>query len=72
MARPKGPRASIRRISHRLAMAGLAIGGLSGAVIIGGVASATFGGHVTKSVVISTAKNTKLGTILVSGKTRTP
>jgi predicted lipoprotein with Yx(FWY)xxD motif len=47
----------------RIAGVALAVGGLSGSLALAGVANAT---TVTK---ISTAKNAKLGTILVSGKT---
>ena len=47
----------------RMAGVALAVGGLSGSLAMAGVANAA---TVTK---ISTAKNVKLGTILVSGKT---
>ena len=47
----------------RIAGVALAVGGLSGSLAVAGVANAA---TVTK---ISTAKNAKLGTILVSGKT---
>ena len=46
----------------RIAGAAVALGGLSGLVLAEGTASAA-------TVVVSTAKNPKLGTILVSGKT---
>ena len=55
-------RTSKVRVSRIVGVA-LAVGGLSGSLAVAGVASAA---TVTK---ISTAKNAKLGTILVSGKT---
>jgi predicted lipoprotein with Yx(FWY)xxD motif len=51
----------------RLALAAFAVGGLSAALV--GVDSAGAATKATKAVVVSTAKNAKLGTILVSGKT---
>ena len=47
----------------RVASATLALGGLSGLILVEGAAGAA------TSVVVSTSKNAKLGTILVSGKT---
>src|SRR5580693_4148567 len=47
----------------RIAGAAVALGGLSGLVLAEGAASAA------ENVVVSTTKNAKLGTILVSGKT---
>ena len=47
----------------RLAGAAVALGGLSGLVLAEGAAGAA------TNVVVSTTKNAKLGTILVSGKT---
>jgi predicted lipoprotein with Yx(FWY)xxD motif len=47
----------------RLASAAVALGGLSGLILAEGAAGAATG------VVVSTSKNPKLGTILVSGKT---
>ncbi len=57
-----------RRTAHRVAVARIAVatlglGSLSASAIAAGTAGAA------SSVVISTAKNAKLGTILVSGKT---
>lgn len=53
---------------RRAGVVALAVGGLVGSAFGGvGVGAAT--NHVGKSVVISTAKNSKLGTILVSGTT---
>ena len=51
----------------RLAAGALALGGLSAALVGGGAAGASI--HSAKNVVVSTAKSTKFGTILVSGKT---
>jgi predicted lipoprotein with Yx(FWY)xxD motif len=47
----------------RIAGAAIALGGLSGVALVEGAASAA------TNVVVSTTKNAKLGTILVSGKT---
>lgn len=47
----------------RVAGAAVALGGVSGVVVVDGAASAA------TNVVVSTTKNAKLGTILVSGKT---
>jgi predicted lipoprotein with Yx(FWY)xxD motif len=47
----------------RMAGAAVALGGLSGVVVVDGVAGAA------STVVVSSTKNAKLGTILVSGKT---
>ena len=51
----------------RLGLAALALGGLSAALIA--VDSAGAATHAAKTVVVSTAKSAKFGTILVSGKT---
>jgi predicted lipoprotein with Yx(FWY)xxD motif len=57
-------RASTPKVSlGRMASALVALGGLSGLVVADGAAGAA------TSVVVSTTKNAKLGTILVSGKT---
>ncbi len=57
-------RASTHKVSlGRMASALVALGGLSGLVVADGTAGAA------TSVVVSTTKNAKLGTILVSGKT---
>jgi predicted lipoprotein with Yx(FWY)xxD motif len=68
MNRSDGPRASTWRTSFgRMAAAVLAVGGLSVAALApSGAAAAT---SPTTATVISTAKNAKLGTILVSGNT---
>ena len=62
-----------RRASHRasgraIAAAAVAIGGLAASLLAAGIAGAVTG-HTTNGVVVSTVKYTKLGTILVSGKT---
>jgi predicted lipoprotein with Yx(FWY)xxD motif len=62
-----------RRITRRFAIGGAvasvtALVGLAAAVAVPGVASAS-SDHAAKSVVVSTVKNSKLGTLLVSGKT---
>jgi predicted lipoprotein with Yx(FWY)xxD motif len=54
-----------RRSGARIATAALAIGGLSASFFAAGIAGAATG----SSVVISTSKSAKLGTILVSGTT---
>ncbi len=57
-------RSSTQKVSlGRIAGAAVALGGLSGLVLAEGVAGAA------ANVVVSTTKNAKLGTILVSGKT---
>ena len=57
-------RNSTRKVSlGRIVGAAVALGGLSGLVLAEGAASAA------TNVVVSTTKNAKLGTILVSGKT---
>jgi predicted lipoprotein with Yx(FWY)xxD motif len=57
-------RSSTHKVSlGRIAGAAVALGGLSGLVLAEGAASAA------TNVVVSTTKNAKLGTILVSGKT---
>lgn len=53
---------------RRAGVVALAVGGLVGSAF-GGVAVGAATNHAAKSVVISTAKNAKLGTILVSGTT---
>jgi len=60
MTTPGGP-------LRRLALAAFAVGGLSAALV--GVDAAGAATKTAKTVVVSTAKNPKLGTILVSGKT---
>jgi predicted lipoprotein with Yx(FWY)xxD motif len=52
----------------RIAAAAFAVGGLSASVFVVGIAGAATS-HTTRSVVVSTARYTKLGTILVSGRT---
>jgi predicted lipoprotein with Yx(FWY)xxD motif len=55
---------STRKVSFgRIASVAVALGGLSGLVLAEGAASAA------TNVVVSTTKNAKLGTVLVSGKT---
>jgi predicted lipoprotein with Yx(FWY)xxD motif len=57
-------RSSTHKVSvGRIAGAAVALGGLSGLVLAEGAASAA------QNVVVTTTKNAKLGTILVSGKT---
>jgi predicted lipoprotein with Yx(FWY)xxD motif len=51
----------------RLGVAALALGGLSAALVGVGTAGASI--HSAKNVVVSTAKSSKSGTILVSGNT---
>jgi predicted lipoprotein with Yx(FWY)xxD motif len=68
MVQAERHRETTRRVSLRIAAAALAVGGLSASTIIAGTASAV-PNHKAKPVVISTATNAKLGTILVSGKT---
>ncbi len=68
MEQPHRSRGRSRRVSLCVATAALAVGGLSasiGVVRTAGAASS----HQTKIVVISTVKNARIGTILVSGKT---
>lgn len=52
----------------RIAAVTFAVGGLSASVFAVGTAGASTT-HTAKGVVVSTVKNSKLGTILVSGKT---
>ena len=62
-------RAKTRRVQVRYAAAAaVAVSGLSASVFAAGTAGAVTG-HSAKSVVVSTVKNKKLGTILVSGNT---
>src|ERR1700684_40597 len=51
----------------RLGVAALALGGLSAALVGVGTAGASI--HSAKNVVVSTAKSSKSGTVLVSGNT---
>jgi predicted lipoprotein with Yx(FWY)xxD motif len=53
---------------RRVAAATIVVGGLSASGFAVGTAGAV-SGHAGQSVVVSTVKNNKLGTILVSGKT---
>jgi predicted lipoprotein with Yx(FWY)xxD motif len=62
-------RPTTRRIAARSAAAGVtALLGVAASVVAPGVAGASID-HAAKSVVVSTVKNSKLGTLLVSGKT---
>jgi predicted lipoprotein with Yx(FWY)xxD motif len=62
-------RPTTRRIAERSAAAGVtALLGVAASVVAPGVAGASID-HAAKSVVVSTVKNSKLGTLLVSGKT---
>jgi predicted lipoprotein with Yx(FWY)xxD motif len=54
-------------IGH-VAVATFAVAGLSASIFAAGTAGAATT-HISKGVVVSTVKNSKLGTILVSGKT---
>jgi len=64
----KQDRATTRRVPvRRITLAAVAVFGLSAFVLAPDAAHAS--SHATKSVVISTAKNSKYGTILVSGHT---
>jgi predicted lipoprotein with Yx(FWY)xxD motif len=64
MKKPTQDGTSTRKLSlGRMAGAVVALGGLSGLVVVEGAAGAA------TTVVVSTTKNAKLGTILVSGKT---
>src|ERR1700691_5634367 len=67
MGKPKRQDATSRRVFLlRVGAVTLAAGVLSASVI---AAASAISSHQAKSVVISTSKNAKLGTILVSGKT---
>ena len=69
MEKPQYSLSTTRRIAVRSAAAGVtALLGVAGAVLAPGIAGASTD-HTAKSVVISTVKNSKLGTLLVSGKT---
>ena len=69
MDKPQFPRSTTRRIAVRGAAAGVtALLGVAGSVLAPGIAGASID-HTAKSVVVSTVKNSKLGTLLVSGKT---
>jgi predicted lipoprotein with Yx(FWY)xxD motif len=60
-------RGSTGRCSGRTAVAVLAVAGLSASIVVGSAGAAS--NPRAKSVVVSTTKNAKLGTILVSGNT---
>jgi predicted lipoprotein with Yx(FWY)xxD motif len=65
----KCPRSTTQRFApRRVAGSVIALLGLTTAVVVPGIAGASTG-HATKSVVVSTITNSKLGTLLVSGKT---
>ena len=69
MEQAKRHRETTRRVKvGRVAAAAFAVGGLSTSVFAVSTAGAVTR-HTTKRVVVSTVKYTKLGTILVSGKT---
>ena len=69
MEKPQFPRSTTRRIAVRSAAAGVtALLGVAGSGLAPGLASAS-SGQTAKNVVVSTVKNSKLGTLLVSGKT---
>jgi predicted lipoprotein with Yx(FWY)xxD motif len=61
-------RGTMRQVSLRIAAVALAAGGLTSSIIAVNAASAA-SSHKAKSIVISTSKNAKFGTILVSGNT---
>jgi predicted lipoprotein with Yx(FWY)xxD motif len=62
-------RSTTRRTAARSAAAGVtALLGVAASVVAPGVAGASTD-HAAKSVVVSTVKNSKFGTLLVSGKT---
>ena len=66
MEQTSGNHQARRRIrGGRISTAALVAGGLSASFLTAGIAGASTGA----SIVISTAKNAKLGTILVSGNT---
>ena len=69
METTKRHRRTARRVKvGHIAAAAFAVGGLSTSVLAVGTAGAVIS-HTAKSVVVSTVKYKKLGTILVSGKT---
>jgi predicted lipoprotein with Yx(FWY)xxD motif len=69
MAQTKQHQAETHRLSGgRIVGAVVAVGGLSTSVFAVSSAGAATS-HTAKSIVISTVKNSKLGTLLVSGKT---
>ena len=69
MGQSANSRTGDHRGSFRIASVALTVvGGLGGGLIAGGVAAAT-SSHSAKRVVIATAKNKKLGSLLVSGTT---
>jgi predicted lipoprotein with Yx(FWY)xxD motif len=57
-----------RHAARGIAVSVTALFGLAAAVVVPGVAGASTN-HTAKSVVVSTEKNSKFGTLLVSGKT---
>jgi len=68
MERSQHLRPTTRRFAARSAAAGVtALLGVAASVVAPGVAGASID-HAAKSVVVSTMKNSKLGTMLVSGK----
>jgi predicted lipoprotein with Yx(FWY)xxD motif len=65
----KYPRSTTPRTApRRVAGSVVALLGLTAAVAVPGIAGAS-SAHATKGVVVSTVKNSKFGTLLVSGKT---
>jgi len=63
------PVATTHRVTiGRLAVAAVALGGLSSSVLAVGTAGATTS-RTAKTVVVATVKSTKFGTVLASGKT---
>jgi predicted lipoprotein with Yx(FWY)xxD motif len=69
MEKPQYPRRTTCRLAaQRVAVGATALLGLVASVVAPGLAGASIV-HAPKSVVISTSKNSKLGTLLVSGKT---
>lgn len=72
MEKSQHPRPTTRSLTARSTASGLTallgVAALLGSVAASGVAGASVD-HTAKSVVVSTTKNAKLGTVLVSGKT---
>jgi predicted lipoprotein with Yx(FWY)xxD motif len=66
----RNPGATHRFPIGRMAALALAVGGLStSALVVGSAGATTARTSASKTVVVSTAKNAKVGTYLVSGKT---
>jgi predicted lipoprotein with Yx(FWY)xxD motif len=70
MNQTKEPRVVFGRIPlGRVMVAAAVLGGFAAPMLAVNAAGAAVGGHASKSVVVSIAKSTKFGSILVSGKT---